>query len=466
MKRPPQTRSISDALSPLKERGPRPPAGLELLGGHDLTNEKDAFRVWALFGKYHPNFSGSAIQGHRVLTQLVRQGFSVTVLAAGNQAARSLKGQAIIRDGLTVRYLSVIQRNDWKFLVSIPILRKLIAYMNSLASDLSLALKSAWRLWREGHPDDIVQLFACNAFSFLPVWAARARAIHPVIRMTLVGSPDDPSTFSGGIRNTLGILKLEAFRRAEAIISISSALEGNYRSSGLNPDKIVRIHNGVDLQEFHPLSKCEQTRLRLGLGLAPGQRYIVSVGAAHFRKGIDVLIRALIQVFQRFSNVESLIVGPCDFTDLSRYEPARQQLVNELKDELEQAGYLSRVRWVGKVDNVPDYLKAADVFCLPTRREGFPTVIAEAMAVGLPSVVARLEGVTTDIIRSNSEGTLIIDHDPRIYADALMSLLSDPVRARSMGKSARARAVSEFGLEATGDRYAQLYRRLAGAAGN
>lgn len=431
-----------------------------------MTSGVDTLTVWALFGKYHPNFSGSAIQGHRVLSGLASRGFSVNILAAGDQAARSLRGQSTERDGVTIRYLSVIQRNDWKFLVSIPILRKWIAYLNSLASDLSLALKSAWLLWREGHLDDIVQLFACNGFSFLPVWAARARGMHPVIRMTLVGSPDDPSTFNGGIRNTLGILKLEAFRRAEAIISISSALESSCRSIGLNPDKIVRIHNGVDLQEFHPLSKSEQALLRLALGLVPGQRYIVSVGAAHFRKGIDVLIRALIQVFQRFSNVESLIVGPCDFTDLSRYEPARQQLVNQLKDELEQAGYSSRVRWVGKVDNVTDYLKAADVFCLPTRREGFPTVIAEAMAVGLPSVVARLEGVTTDIIHSNSEGTLITDHDPRIYADALMSLLSDPVRARSMGKSAHARAVSQFSLEATGDRYAQLYRKLAGVAGS
>ena len=428
-----------------------------------MTNSVDAVRVWALFSKYQPNFSGAAIQGHRVLRRLACHGFSVSVLAAGDQAARSLRGMATERDGISIRYLPVVRRRDWKFLVRVPLLRKLMLYLNSLASDLSMAMRSAWMLLREGQQNDIVQLYGCNEFSVLPVSVARARGMHPVIRMTLMGA-DAPSSLRRDIRRILGILKLEAFHRAEAIVSLSSSLTNSCHSAGLDPDKIVRIPNGVDLQVFHPLSKSGKASLRQALGLRPNQRYIVFVGSADSRKGIDVLIRAFIQVARRLGDVASLIVGPCDFTDLSRYELAHQQLVDELKEELEHVGYSSRVHWVGKVDNVPEYLQAADIFCLPTRREGFPTAIAEALAVGLPVVASRLDGVTTDIIRSEGEGMLISGHDPNAYAGALMGLLKDPAKSGTMGNAARARIVSEFNLESTEQLYAQLYRHLAGLA--
>ncbi len=120
------------------------------------------------------------------------------------------------------------------------------------------------------------------------------------------------------------------------------------------------------------------------------------------------------------------------------------------------------MHWAGEADNVHQYLQAADIFCFPTQREGLPNAVAEAMATGLPAVVARLEGVTTDMIRSEGEGILITGHDPTTYAGALLKLLKDPDTARTMGNSARARAASEFNLEVIGQRYAQLYRELAG----
>jgi len=431
-----------------------------------VKSGNQATRVWALFREYDPDFSGAAIQGHQVLRRLVGQGLSVVVLTAGDRASRVFRGQEILRDGITIRYLPVVPRKEWRFLIRWPFLRKLAVYLNSLVSGLSLDVRSTWLLWREGREHDIVQLNSTNALSFLPVWAARARRMHPIISMTLVGSPDDPSSFHGGIRNTLRILKLEPFRRAEAIIGYSSALTNSCRSVGLDSSAIVRIPCGVDLQSFHPVSKTEQGDLRRKLGLKPDLRYIVFVGSAHFRKGIDVLVRAFIQVAERLADIELLIVGPCDFTDLSHNLPSRQQLVSELKQELAQCGYSLRAHWVGRSHAVSEYLQAADVFCLPTRREGFGIVIAEAMAVGLPVVTARLEGVTTDIIRSEREGLLISGHDPSAFAEALLRLLNDPGRARTMSRRARARAVSDFSLETTAQRYSQLYRRLASAIGN
>ena len=287
--------------------------------------------------------------------------------------------------------------------------------------------------------------------------------MHPVIRMTLVGSPDDPSSFQGGVRNTLRILKLEPFRRADAIVSISSALTNSCRSAGLDPNAVILIPNGVDLELFHPLNGSEKRNLRRALGLNPDPRYIVFVGRCSFRKGIDILVKAFIQVARRHSDVETLIIGPVDDSHIIGHHSKRQNLLDNLKLELDRTGYSSRVHWVGTVENAHQYLQAADIFCLPTRREGLPNAIVEAMAVGLPVVAARLEGITTDIIPSEREGMLINGHNPDDYAGALLQLLSDPGRARSMGRLARARAVSAFSLDLAETRYAQLYRRLAGA---
>jgi glycosyltransferase involved in cell wall biosynthesis len=135
----------------------------------------------------------------------------------------------------------------------------------------------------------------------------------------------------------------------------------------------------------------------------------------------------------------------------------------ELRQKLTQTGYASRVHWVGRVDNVHQYLQVADLFCLPTRREGFGIVIAEAMAVGLPVVAARLEGVTTDMIPSGEEGVLVKGYEPQDYADALLLLLRDRALAGRVGAAARARAASEFDLEITTSRFERLYRALAGS---
>ena len=416
-------------------------------------------RVWGLFKLYYPNYAGGATQGHRVLSGLAAQGFSVQVITAANHAAKGLAGQEIKLDGVIIRYLHVVRYRDWKFLSRMPFLRKLASYFNSMASSFSLSLGSAWLLWREGHPGEIVQLYSCNQFSFLVVWLARLRGMHPVIRMTLVDSGDDPGAFRGKARLVQGLLTVEAFHRAEAIVSISSALTENCRSRGL--DKIYQIPNGVDLEVYHPLNGTERAVLRTNLVLRPDHRHIAFVGMALHRKGIDVLIDAFIQVAKRISDVDLLIIGPCEPEECAQHDPKRPRLVTDLQRELKKTGISSRAHWSGSVDNVHEFLQVADVFCLPTRREGLPNSVIEAMACGLPCVVSRLEGVTTDIISSEREGVLISGHNPQDYADAILYLLNNPARAHEMGQAARQRAVEEFSLKNTTYQYAQLYQNLS-----
>ena len=119
------------------------------------------------------------------------------------------------------------------------------------------------------------------------------------------------------------------------------------------------------------------------------------------------------------------------------------------------------------------FLQAADVFLFPSRREGFGTAIIEAMACGLPCVVAELPGITDFIFSESAEaagGIVVPQEDPASLADAALAVLSDPGRARALGAAARARAAERFGIDAVADQYLSLYAalldpRAAGGAG-
>jgi glycosyltransferase involved in cell wall biosynthesis len=425
-----------------------------------MSAGEGTIRVWLLSRLYHPNFSGAAIQGHRILRRLAGRGFQVTVLSAAEYLARDMRGRKVTLDGLEIHYLPVVRRQRH----SLSDGRRLEAgarRLSVLASNLSQSLQSAWVLWRQGRRGDIIQLYSCNEFSFLVTSLARARGMHPVMRMTLVGF-DDPTSIaqhSGKWRRTL---KLRAFRQAEAMVGCSTAQVDSARSAGFDGDSIIRIPGGVDLTEYYPVDASERERLCKLLRLNARRRYIIFVGSATHRKGIDVLVRAFVSVARQLDDVDLLVVGPSDFGDSGRYAPAQQGLITQLKQELMEAGYGSRVHWTGLVDNVHQYLQISNMFCFPTRREGFGHVTAEAMAVGLPVVVSRLDGVTTDLVSTDEVGMLIAGHETIVYADALLRLLKDPARARRMGAAARARAVSEYDLEIAVRRYARLYRRLAG----
>lgn len=426
--------------------------------------------VWAILRHFAPNFSGTAVQAEQILARLTATGFSADVLTAADHLAADMAGRTVEMDGFRVRYLPVVQRRAWSTLSAMPFAQKTARYLNTLISNLSFTLQTAVVLWREGRRGDIVHLHSFSEFSFAVEWLARVRGMHPVVMMTLLGS-DDPAAIKahgkGGVlglsKNVLGRLQLEAFHQAEAVVSLCTAQTKSCSSAELDMTRVIQIPCAVDTALFRP-SGTDRARQRSELGLPADKRYIVFVGSALYRKGIDLLIRSFTQVAHRISNVDVLIVGPSDFSDQTRHSPEREQLISQLQRELTDAGCASRVHWIGEVKNVHEYLQTADVFCLPTRREGFGIVIAEAMAAGLPVVIARLEGVTTDHITHGREGLLVPEHTADAFAQALLLVLQNPSGAACMGAAARERAASEFEVRIVAQQFARLYEGLAGVA--
>lgn len=175
----------------------------------------------------------------------------------------------------------------------------------------------------------------------------------------------------------------------------------------IDSEKVFHIPNGVDSELFClPINKSE---IRKKLELSDDKKLLVYVGHLYAPKCLQVLIDSIAQLCdQGFGHKFELILvgdGP---------------LKKELESRCYQKGINSRVKFVGNKPHskVPDWLKAADLFVLPSIQEGFPTVIPEALASGLPVVSTQVGGIP-DIINSPEFGILVPPGDAAALAYAI-----------------------------------------------
>jgi glycosyltransferase involved in cell wall biosynthesis len=159
---------------------------------------------------------------------------------------------------------------------------------------------------------------------------------------------------------------------------------------------------------------------------------IVAAGRLHPKKGFDVLIAALALLRDRNQNFVCEIAGEGD-------ERAR------LEGLIAQHGLGERVRLVGWRD-APAFLATGDVFAFPSYQEGFPLVLLEAMAAGLPVAASAIPG-PVEMIGEGVDGVLVPPGDPAALAQALAGLIAAPEKAVALGAAARAKVLDDYGPE-------------------
>ncbi|MHC4662333.1 MAG: glycosyltransferase [Planctomycetota bacterium] len=227
---------------------------------------------------------------------------------------------------------------------------------------------------------------------------------------------------------------------ADRIACVSESVKKYLEETHRVPEgKLTVIPNGIDLSRFDkPLSK---SGARKKLGLPENTAIIASVGRLDFQKGFDILLEAFRQIEARR---ETLLVIGGD---------------GPLHGKLEKSAG-ANARFLGRIDNVPQLLAAADIYVQPSRWEGHPIALIEAMASGLPIVATDVPG-NRDTVRNGENGILAEPESPEILAEAIMSLLSDGVLAEKLGASARNLAKTEFSAKLMTERYCGLYVKLA-----
>ena len=240
----------------------------------------------------------------------------------------------------------------------------------------------------------------------------------------------------------------------DCIVVLNEPLRGEFEATGVNT-RIEQIPNGVDLGLFRPAATPADRSRRRALGLGDEDRLIAFTGSIHPRKGVDLLLDAFARLAPRHPELHVALAGPRRDLETPR--------LREFRDALAAAATAAaaRVHFLGEIDDVPELLRAADLFVFPSRREGMPNSVLEAMATGLPVVLCPFDGLSPDLGEAGRQH-LCVPHDPCTLADAIHGLLAAPDRARELGRQARAWIESTMGLDATLDRYTALYRDLAG----
>lgn len=240
-----------------------------------------------------------------------------------------------------------------------------------------------------------------------------------------------------------------AASRADAIVAVShEAAERLHHEWSIAAGKICVIPNGVDSECYRPAESDQhkknlRRKLRLDEGIVP----VICVANLLPIKGLDVLLAAWRKVCLADRSAQLLIVG-------------EGTLGESLRAQAEQLRCASRVCFLGRREDVPNLLRAAEIFVLPSRSEGSSNALLEAMATGLP-IVATDVGGNRELIRSNRTGWLVPPDDPTRMAEAILNTLFNPSARQRVGAAARAEVLGLFSLQQWIERYRRLYRTLA-----
>lgn len=230
-------------------------------------------------------------------------------------------------------------------------------------------------------------------------------------------------------------------RHAQRVVSVSQGVAAFARRTlRLRDEQCVVIPNGIDLNVVELSQGADLTLL----GIPAGVRPITFVGRIDRQKGADRLAELLPVVAALQTHL--LIVGD---------GPLRTRLEQRFR-HLDDA---HRVHFAGWQADVPAILKESQLLVLPSRYEGMPNVVLEAMAAGLPVVVTPVEGVA-ELLGPEADGQ-IAPYEPQRWAAAIARLASQADVAKTLGERNRQRVADHFGAQAMVTAYERLYSGLA-----
>ncbi len=215
---------------------------------------------------------------------------------------------------------------------------------------------------------------------------------------------------------------------------------------GYAPKKVIVIRNGVDLAGWS-VSKIDRQKKRMELRLNSGDLLVGAVGRLDRQKGFGTLIEAMARL--KDAAVKCAIVG--DGPERGRLEALIR------KHELEKSVWL-----LGERGEIPSWLSAFDLYCLPSLWEGLPNSLLEAMALGLPVVASRVDGVP-EAVTDGKDGLLVPPSRPAALAQALRALAADASRRAALGAAAKAAVSERFTLRRMIAEYEDAYDRAFSA---
>ncbi|MGB0383350.1 MAG: glycosyltransferase family 4 protein [Ardenticatenaceae bacterium] len=386
----------------------------------------NSIRVVMVISSFAPVIGGAERQALQLAQRLLKRGLTVEVL--------------------TRRYPGLAATEEMKD-VKVSRLPVAGSGRNPLSSVMFTAGVVLW-LIRHAKEYDVAHVHASLSPAVSALLAKFATRKPVLVKVACSGPHGDVASMR---RRPFLSLRRRLLRHTDRFLVLNSESIEELQELGLERSQMAPIVNGVDTTYFAPNEQKVQKKIwnrsndfsRSG----PGTTEVVTtvfVGRLTTQKGVDLLLEAWAQLAEPR---ELILVGD------GAERPALEALASELK--------LDHVTFTGSTNDVRSYLQQADLFVLPSRAEGIPNAMLEAMACGLPVVASRVGGIP-DVVEDGESGLLVPPDDVPALVGALDRLLADSDLRRQMGQKARERVVSDYSLKAATTRHLDLYREVIG----
>lgn len=279
-----------------------------------------------------------------------------------------------------------------------------------------------------------------NTHSSTDTWLAALatlglRAAPPIVRTRHISAPVPRNLASRWLYQ----------RATRHIVTTGERLRASLiHDNGFDARRITSVPTGIDSAQFHPGDKADARR---ALGLEPSARYIGIVATLRSWKGHLYLLDAFARLAPEDAGLRLLIVGDGPMHDV-------------IVDRIKALGLTDNVVLAGRRKDVPAWLRALDIFCLPSyANEGVPQALVQAMLTGLP-VVTTAVGSITEAVSDGCTGRIVVERDVEQLVAALRQVLCDRVLAEKLGQQARAWALQQFELTTMLTRMEDIFRQV------
>lgn len=262
-------------------------------------------------------------------------------------------------------------------------------------------------------------------------------------------------------RRDLGILRSTKHKIAykmmarfyDAVLAVSPQVrEFCIREDGLKPSKVRTLFNGIELGPSPAPSR--RAVMRRELGIASDAPVVSTIANIRKIKGLDVLVQAAGLVVSKYPKVVFVVAGKI----------SEKEYFQELEKTCALLGIQKNVRFLGSREDVPSILEMSDVFCLPSRSEGFSNALIEAMACALPCVATDVGG-NREALQDGKTGFIVKTEDWRDMARRLIALLDNREAATRMGVQGQEIVRSRFSADAMMRELVRLYQALLAEKG-
>jgi glycosyltransferase involved in cell wall biosynthesis len=234
-------------------------------------------------------------------------------------------------------------------------------------------------------------------------------------------------------------------RWCDRVIAIAPSIQQDVVAGGVSRDKVVFIPTAIDLEPYDPGCP-ERERIRAELDLPAGATVIGAACRLQQIKNLPLLLQAAGRLVRDGEDLRVVIAG----------EGNERRGLERLTAEL---GLDGRVRFTGFRGDLPAVMSAYDIFALPSKGEGIPIAILEAMALGKPVVATDVGGVSA-CVEHGRTGLLVPSGDVDGFTEALRVLMKDGEQARRFGAAGRLRVEREFARPIMVGRTLNLYRNV------